>query len=122
MEPAPGTPQDFTAFIRSETERLKQVMHVAGIRAEHADVGSLLTRTPLRWGLSEALPGETDVGHHRLGGLVLALQVFREVAAAQVLGRKIVLREIVLPVPAFEDFRERLVPESDLSRSEPGGA
>ncbi|OFW25227.1 MAG: hypothetical protein A3H97_07695 [Acidobacteria bacterium RIFCSPLOWO2_02_FULL_65_29] len=33
-EPAPSTPEQFTAFIRSETERLRQVMHIAGIRVE----------------------------------------------------------------------------------------
>ncbi len=33
-EPAPGTPAEFAAFIRSETVKLKKVIEIAGIRAE----------------------------------------------------------------------------------------
>lgn len=33
-EPAPGTPDEFAAFIKSETVKLKKVIELAGIRAE----------------------------------------------------------------------------------------
>jgi len=33
-EPAPGTPSEFAAYIKSETAKLKKVIEVAGIRAE----------------------------------------------------------------------------------------
>jgi tripartite-type tricarboxylate transporter receptor subunit TctC len=33
-EPAAGTPEEFEAFIRSETLRFKKVIEVAGIRGE----------------------------------------------------------------------------------------
>lgn len=33
-EPAPGTPEEFAAFIKSETVKMKKVIEVAGIRAD----------------------------------------------------------------------------------------
>jgi tripartite-type tricarboxylate transporter receptor subunit TctC len=33
-EPAPGKPEEFAAFIKSETVKMKKVIEVAGIRAE----------------------------------------------------------------------------------------
>jgi tripartite-type tricarboxylate transporter receptor subunit TctC len=33
-EPGAGTPEEFRAFIRSETTRVKKVIEAAGIRAE----------------------------------------------------------------------------------------